>query len=70
MPRISLSKPELDDLTDSIIANIQSTERYLDCLLGMQARGGYNVTNKDVQNERDRIARLDKLYKKLSKRRF
>lgn len=70
MPRISLSKPELGDLADSIIANIQSTERYLDCLLGMQARGGYNVTNEDVQNEQDKIARLDKLYKKLNKRRF
>ena len=70
MPRMSLSKTELDDLADSIIANIQSTERYLDCLLAMQARGGYNVTNEDVQNERDKIVRLDKLYKKLNKSRF
>lgn len=70
MPRISLSEQELDDLAYSIIANIQSTEGYLDCLLNMQARGGYNVTNEWIQKEQDTIARLHKLYAKLKKKRF
>lgn len=70
MPRISLSEQELDDLAYSIIANIQSTEDYLACLLNMQTRGGYNVTNEWIQKERDTIARLHKLYAKLKKKRF
>lgn len=66
MPRITLSQQELSDLTSAIYAKVVSTERYIESLLSMQERLGIDTT-ADIQEERDTVARLEKLAAKLQR---